>query len=151
MTKSQAPLWFTIHITCHFKFEESSKDLVVHSKSTHSWKLWLSKFEHGHHMDGWLFCAMLGALTVGEFPWNQILCRLYTPQKSFGWDYKPVAWVYPYRKIKYVCYRSCSSCWALVDYGNTKTPSMHCRLGSMTLLQTAFLRKSNQDFPREKS
>ena len=29
--------------------------------------------------------------------------------------------------------RFCSSCQSSVDYGNTKTPSMHCRLGSKTV------------------
>ena len=31
------------------------------------------------------------------------------------------------------CYRSCSPCQSLVDYGNIKTPSMHHRLGSTTV------------------
>ena len=34
--------------------------------------------------------------------------------------------------------RSCSPCQSSVDYGNTKTPSMHRRLGSATLSQLAF-------------
>ena len=38
-----------------------------------------------------------------------------------------------------------------VDYGNTKTPSKHRRLGSATLSQLAFPRESNPDFPRAKS
>ena len=38
-----------------------------------------------------------------------------------------------------------------MDYGNTKTPGMHCRLGSTTLLQLAFPREGNQNFPWEKS
>ena len=37
------------------------------------------------------------------------------------------------------------------DYGNIKTPSMHDKLGSMTLLQQSFLRESDPIFPREKS
>ena len=40
---------------------------------------------------------------------------------------------------------------SLVDYGNTKTPSMHSRLGSATLSQLAFPRESNLNFPWEKS
>ena len=44
-------------------------------------------------------------------------------------------------------YRSCSSCQSLVDYGNTKMPSMHHRLGSTTLSQLAFLWESNLNFP----
>ena len=39
----------------------------------------------------------------------------------------------------------------MVDYGNTKTASMHHRLGSATLSQLAFLRESNQNFPWEKT
>ena len=38
-----------------------------------------------------------------------------------------------------------------MDFGNTKTPSMHCRLGSATLLLMAFPRESDLDFPWEKS
>ena len=37
-----------------------------------------------------------------------------------------------------------------MDYGNTKTPSMHCRLGSATLFELAFPRQSNPNFPWEK-
>ena len=39
----------------------------------------------------------------------------------------------------------------MVDYRNTKTPSMHRRLGSATLSQVAFPRENNPDFPWEKS
>ena len=38
-----------------------------------------------------------------------------------------------------------------MDHGNTKTSSVHLRLGSMTLLQLAFPEESNQNFPWEKS
>ena len=38
-----------------------------------------------------------------------------------------------------------------VDYGNTKTPSMHRRLGSATLSQLGFPGESNFNFLREKS
>ena len=38
-----------------------------------------------------------------------------------------------------------------VDQVNTKTPNMHHRLGSITLLQLAFSQESNLNFPREKS
>ena len=31
------------------------------------------------------------------------------------------------------CLRSCAPCQSLMDYGNTKTPSMHCRLNNMTV------------------
>ena len=34
-----------------------------------------------------------------------------------------------------------------MDYGNTKTPSMYCRLGSATLSQLAFTREGNPNFP----
>ena len=44
----------------------------------------------------------------------------------------------------YYCPRS-------VDYGNTKTPSMHHRLGVATLSQLAFLGESNSEFPWKKS
>ena len=37
------------------------------------------------------------------------------------------------------------------DYGNTKTPSMHRRLGSATLSQLAFPGKGNPNFSWEKS
>ena len=49
------------------------------------------------------------------------------------------------------CWRSCSPCQSSMDYGNTKTPSMHPRLGSATLLQLAFLGEGNPNFPWEKS
>ena len=38
-----------------------------------------------------------------------------------------------------------------MDYRNTKTPSMHHRLDGATLSQLAFPRKSNPNFPWEKS
>ena len=38
-----------------------------------------------------------------------------------------------------------------VDYGNTKTPSMHFRLDSVTLLQLAFPGEGNPNLPWEKS
>ena len=38
-----------------------------------------------------------------------------------------------------------------VDYGNTKTPSMHRRLGRVTLPQLAFPGESDPDFPRQNS
>ena len=38
-----------------------------------------------------------------------------------------------------------------MDNGNTKTPSMHRRLGSATLSQLAFPGESNPNFPWEKS
>ena len=40
------------------------------------------------HMDGWPYHARLCMLTVGHFSGVKILCRLYTPQKFFGGDYK---------------------------------------------------------------
>ena len=43
--------------------------------------------------------------------------------------------------------RSCGPCQSSVDYGNTKTPSMHSRLGSSTLSQMAFPRGDNPNFP----
>ena len=39
----------------------------------------------------------------------------------------------------------------MVDYGNTKTPSMHRRLGSATLSQLAFTGDSNPNFLWKKS
>ena len=44
-------------------------------------------------------------------------------------------------------YRSRSPCQRSVNYGNTKTPSMYCRLGSATLSQLAFTREGNPNFP----
>ena len=38
-----------------------------------------------------------------------------------------------------------------MDYGNTKTPSMHGRFGSATLPQLAFPGDGNLNFPSEKS
>ena len=46
--------------------------------------------------------------------------------------------------------RSCSPCQSSVDYGNTKTPSMHPRFGSATLLQLAFPGDGNPNFLWEK-
>ena len=44
------------------------------------------------------------------------------------------------------------SCQSSVDYGNTKTPSMHSKLSSATLSQLAFPGgKSNPNFPWEKT
>ena len=43
-----------------------------------------------------------------------------------------------------------SPCQSLVDYGNTRTPSMHRRLGSTTLSQQAFPREGKLNFPWEK-
>ena len=42
---------------------------------------------------------------------------------------------------------SCGPCQSSVDYGNTKTPSMHSRLGSATLSQLAFSEEKQPEFP----
>ena len=34
-------------------------ELVVHRKSSQSWKPHLGMIEHGHHMDEWPFCGRL--------------------------------------------------------------------------------------------
>ena len=47
--------------------------------------------------------------------------------------------------------RSRSPCQKSMDYGNTRTPSMHPWLGSATLSQLAFPGEGNPNFPREKS
>ena len=39
----------------------------------------------------------------------------------------------------------------MIHYGNTKTPIMHCRFDSVTLLQLAFPGEGNPNFPWEKS
>ena len=39
----------------------------------------------------------------------------------------------------------------MIHYGNTKTPNMHCRFDSVTLLQLAFPGEGNPNFPWEKS
>ena len=44
-----------------------------------------------------------------------------------------------------------SPCQSTVDYGNTKTSSMHCRLSTATLSRLALPGESNPDFPCEKS
>ena len=41
----------------------------------------------------------------------------------------------------------CSPRQSLIDYGNTKTASMHRRLGSAPLSQLAFLTESDPNFP----
>ena len=43
--------------------------------------------------------------------------------------------------------RSRRPCQSSLDYGHTKTPSMHRRLGSATLSQLAFPGKGNPNFP----
>ena len=65
----------------------------------------------------------------GFFSMSQ--CRL-----SYGVRTPPcaIAWIYICAHVK----KSCSPCQSSVDYGNTKTPSMHPGLGSATLLQLAF-------------
>ena len=47
--------------------------------------------------------------------------------------------------------RSRSPCQSSADYGNTKTPSMHRRLGSATLSKLALPGERNPNFPWEKS
>ena len=75
------PLWLNRCSMCKCKGSR-----MGHSKSTHSQKPWLSMIEHGHYMDGWLFCLRLFAPTIGNFPGVKTLCRLYFSHKSFGWD-----------------------------------------------------------------
>ena len=48
-------------------------------------------------------------------------------------------------------WRSPDPCQISVEYGNTKTPSMHPMLGSTTLLQLAFPGEGNPNFPWNKS
>ena len=43
-------------------------------------------------------------------------------------------------------YRSRSPCQRSVNYGNTKTPSMYCRLGSTTLVEAGFLKGKGPEF-----
>ena len=53
-------------------------------------------------MDWWPFRGRLCVPTVGEFPPGvKILCKLYNPQKSFGWDYKPWPRVYTHTKTSH--------------------------------------------------
>ena len=47
--------------------------------------------------------------------------------------------------------RSRSPCQSLVDFGNTKTPSMYLRLDSATQSQLAFPGEGKSNLPREKS
>ena len=49
-------------------------ELVVHYKSSGSWKLSESTTAHGHHMDGWLICARL-CIWPEIYPWmNKVYC-----------------------------------------------------------------------------
>ena len=74
-----------------------------------------------------------------NFQWRLSYARLYTPVCN--------------RMHEHLCARkrSHSPCPNSVDYGNTKTPSMHSRLGSTTLSQLAFTRESNPNCPWGKS
>ena len=85
------------------------------------------------------------------FP-NGILCRLFTPQKSFRWDYKPSSRVYTHAQRSHTHVNDhASPCKSSVDYGNTKTPSMHCKLDSTSLLQLTISGKSDPNFAWRKS
>ena len=85
------------------------------------------------------------------FP-NGILCRLFTPQKSFRWDYKPSSRVYTHAQRSHTHVNDhASPCKSSVDYGNTKTPSLHCKLDSTSLLQLTISGKSDPNFAWRKS
>ena len=75
---------------------------------------------------------------------------IFLPESTFSADSLTVS-LHPCvqsHTLTAVCtLRSCSPCQSLVDYGNTKTPNRHRRLGSATLLQLAFPRESNLNFP----
>ena len=132
----------------------------MHSKSTHSQKLWLNTVEHGHQLDWWPFHARLCMLTVVEFPQSQTSVQiLYLTQKKQPLDktvYKQRSCVCTCKKQKqiYKCrlkLLSCSICQSLMGYGNTRTPSMHCRLGSTTLSQLPSPWESDLNFPWQES
>ena len=99
----------------------------MHSESTSSRKPWLNTIKHGHHMVEWPFRVRLWELIVGQFPGSQILCRIYTPQKSFG----PMCKRMQEARVRWIC--------------------ISRRLGNVTLFQLAFLWKSDPNFPCEKS
>ena len=64
---------------------------------------------------------------------RKCLCFGCTPVRKGLWD------------------RYCVHCRISMDYGNTKTPSVHRKLGSATLSQLACPGESNPNFPWEKS
>ena len=80
----------------------------------------------------------------GFFSWSQL-----SVQSLLQCPYTPMC----IRMHLHLCTleRSCSPYQSSVDYGNTKTTSMHHRLDSATLSQLAFPREGNPNFPREKS
>ena len=89
-------------------------------------------------------------LTQVRFPGA---ARDFSPNFQCGLSY-----VCPYAPVcnrmhSHLCARerSCGPRQSSVDYGNARTPSMHCRLGSATLSQLAFPGESNPNFPWEKS
>ena len=71
----------------HFVIVEFQiQGVIAYSGSTHSWKLWLSTVDKGHHIDRWPSCAWLCKQVSPE---SNSVHTLYTPQTSFGLDYKP--------------------------------------------------------------
>ena len=100
----------------------------------------------------WLEHRTVTPLTQVRFPGA---ARNFSPRLNFQCR---LSYVCPYTPVcnrmhLHLCarLRSCSSCQSAVNYGHTKTPSMHPRLGGTTLSQLAFpgeaTRISNGEIP----
>ena len=82
--------------------------------------------------------------------WFPVWKGIFLPQSTFSADSLTVS-VHPHVQSHPLAtvhmLKILSPSQSLVDYGNTKTPSMHCRLGRATLLQLTFPGKCNPNFP----
>ena len=98
-----------VYLYTHRHQKKKLGESVTHSESTGSWKLWLSMIKHSHHMGGDHLVLGLAC----KFSWSQTQCRLYTPGKSFRYDYKQ---------------RSCVSTHAKRSDLDMKDPAVHVRV-----------------------
>ena len=103
----------------------------------------------------------LGFASTVRFLWSQILClkvcfkkkSAHILRKAFGWGYKPAPLGHVYTYHKKITYddmhvkRSCSPCYSLVDYGNTKISQHTLNVCLQTVEVGHSLWKKKQNLP----
>ena len=131
-----------------------------HSKSICSQKLPSRTIEHSRHMDRWPFHASLCALTGQFYSWRQNSVQTL-PHKNLNWS--PPMCIHFERNHSRVL-KICSTCQISMDYRNTKKKKKknllkhavwaeqhNCCSWIVQLLQLAFHREGDPNFPWEKS
>ena len=86
-------------------------------------------------------------LSTEPLPFKFLLCEMIG--RSLAASVHPHVQLHAFTSVRRL--KSLLFMAEFVDYGNKKTPSMHCRLSSLTLSQLAFPGESDSNFLWEKS